>query len=283
LLARVVAMLRSSLPIAVAVLLLWASVVSGVTREPLFRGEYGIQAAKNLSEYRSNFLTKAMPLFDATKQRWYHVNSTNQRWEDFYYNHVTCPPNHELKRVGKDGDGGKWMCVANNLRAPCEIFSLGSRMDFSFEEEMLKATPCHIHTFDCTVPGKSLDPKRHTFHKVCLGSMIHFAPGKLEGNLVYKSYAEIVSELGTRRVSILKMDIEWAEYQALGDLHEDQVGLPGQILLEVHYKEMMPLLFFHMANLGYGIASYEINPVAGPRCCVEYSFLRVEHFRAALR
>jgi hypothetical protein len=77
---------------------------------------------------------------------------------------------HDLQRVGRSGDGGKWLCAKLALlHAPCDIFSLGSHMDFSFEEEMLKSTPCHIHTFDCTVEGRVLDPARHTYHKVSGG------------------------------------------------------------------------------------------------------------------
>ena len=102
------------------------------------------------------------------------------------------------------------MCINLGIKkAPCTILSLGSRMEFSFEEEMLRMTPCQVHTFDCTVMGKSVDPQRHTFHRVCLGSK----PEGQNNTWIYKSYSQIVEDLDTEEVSLLKMDIESAEFE----------------------------------------------------------------------
>ena len=102
------------------------------------------------------------------------------------------------------------MCINLGIKkAPCTILSLGSRMEFSFEEEMLRMTPCQVHTFDCTVHGKSVDPQRHTFHRVCLGSK----PERQNNTWIYKPYSQIIEDLGTEEVSLLKMDIERAEFE----------------------------------------------------------------------
>jgi hypothetical protein len=78
-------------------LLLWclcaaSPLASALSREPIFYGDYGIEAAANLSSYRSNFLATIMPLFDDERKAWYHNQSGHARWEDFYKTHITCPP-----------------------------------------------------------------------------------------------------------------------------------------------------------------------------------------------
>ena len=68
-----------------------------------------------------------------------------------------------LPRAQKDGS--KVMCSASGLEPPCIIYSLGSRNEYDFEQDMLERTSCHVHSFDCTVEGRSINPSRHTFHK----------------------------------------------------------------------------------------------------------------------
>lgn len=68
------------------------------------------------------------------------------------------------------------LCNLGALQPGCIIYSLGSNGDFSFEREMAARTPCHIHTFDCTVAASRIPgdlPARVTFHAVCLGSAAH--------------------------------------------------------------------------------------------------------------
>ncbi len=89
---------------------------------------------------------------------------------------------------------------------------------------MLKTTKCDIHTFDCTVEGKVLDPQRHVFHRVCIGSTGPPAGaagrrlqrkmqqlGKVQGT--FESYGSVTKRLGHHTVALLKMDIEGYEYQ----------------------------------------------------------------------
>ena len=65
--------------------------------------------------------------------------------------------------------GGKLVCPSLLSVPACVVYSLGSRLDYSFEEDILKRTPCQVVTFDCTVDGASVHP-RHTFVKKCLGT-----------------------------------------------------------------------------------------------------------------
>ena len=101
------------------------------------------------------------------------------------------------------------MCSIANLQAPCVIYSLGSNKDVSFETDILKHTPCDVHTFDCTVDSINIvHNARHTFHKVCIGN-----DDPRHGNRVYESLDSIMKRLGHNKLAVLKMDIEGSEYE----------------------------------------------------------------------
>ena len=74
---------------------------------------------------------------------------------DYYTPDYNCPLLKE--RVGRIGDGGKWVCgVKSNLlqTAGCLVYSLGSAGDTSFEDAMMQSTVCEVHTFDPTLPSE---------------------------------------------------------------------------------------------------------------------------------
>ena len=64
--------------------------------------------------------------------------------------------------------GGKLACPSLLAAPSCVVYSLGSHLDYSFEEDILRRTACHVVTFDCTVDGSSIH-SRHTFVKKCFG------------------------------------------------------------------------------------------------------------------
>lgn len=58
-------------------------------------------------------------------------------------------------RVGRLGDGGKWLCNPKRLlnKPSCVIYSFGSNGDTSFEDAIHAMLPsCQVHVFDPT-PG----------------------------------------------------------------------------------------------------------------------------------
>jgi hypothetical protein len=206
---------------------------------------------------------------------------------------ISCPPGTSLSRYGGEADGGKWLCDFVSLKAPCTIFSLGSRGDYSFEEAMLEATECDVHTFDCTLPGRSLGP-RHHYHERCIGK-------SSDNNFV--TLDEAVAMVGASALDLLKMDIEEFEYDVFADWTLNTKSLPQQLSFELHYTDMyagtpyhknmssqeqlvwpgvdeitlsqLAILFMHLANLGYGIISQEPNPMCGS--CSEFTMLSVDH------
>jgi len=71
---------------------------------------------------------------------------------------VVCP--YE-KRIGKAGDGGKWVCNPRDISRPALVYSIGSHNQFDFEEEIY------------TVLGEEvclLFLPRHTCIYMCIGS-----------------------------------------------------------------------------------------------------------------
>lgn len=73
-----------------------------------------------------------------------------------------CP--WEMQRVGRMGDGGKWVCGMDKYielgdRGPgCVIYSFGVRDESSFEEEVLQRTGCKVWGWDPAVDGVSSPP-----------------------------------------------------------------------------------------------------------------------------
>ncbi len=121
-------------------------------------------------------------------------------------------PNEE--RVGRNGDGAKWMCQPRTLlKAPCLVYSFGSRLDLSFEEHVAALAPCEIHIFDPTpslqaaLPSLKLPPHT-TFHSFGLVGP-NAAPLKLEEKVVEtKTLPQIMANLSHTHIDVLKIDIE---------------------------------------------------------------------------
>jgi hypothetical protein len=133
-------------------------------------------------------------------------------------------------------DGGKWISGLANLRAPCVVYSLGSDGDLSFEEAVTRASPCEVHTLDCTLTSEKTPrilPERVHFHALCLGD--DDAPGAR-----FRSLRSIMAQLGHSQIDLLKVDIEGFEYRVVEALFRnfmvlgDDMQLPHQLLLEQH-------------------------------------------------
>jgi len=158
---------------------------------------------------------------------------------DLFYTTFNCP--HQLSRLGRLGDGGKWVCGVSHLRAKkktgCIIYSFGINGDTSFENDILNKTSCTLRAFDHTVDEKSVPlmkmfPGRSTFRKIGLAA-------KEDAHGHETSMRTLLSEMkfhGDTFIDILKFDIEGSEFQVLTQLLTDfPNGLPfGQLLIEIH-------------------------------------------------
>eukprot|EP01116_Phalansterium_solitarium_P001613 TRINITY_DN11428_c0_g1_i1.p2 TRINITY_DN11428_c0_g1~~TRINITY_DN11428_c0_g1_i1.p2 ORF type:complete len:353 (-),score=55.41 TRINITY_DN11428_c0_g1_i1:2-1060(-) len=183
-------------------------------------------------------------------------------------------------RVGSSGDGGKWICGPLHLpEQDCTIFSLGSNGQFDFEESIYNFTraACKTHTFDCT--GDWSNPTT-TFHRWCVGTD--------DAATNTKSLQTISKELGVRKISLLKMDVEGAEFKVFKSfLNEPKENLPVQILFELHTwgrRDNLDSGFFGdiaemillLDSLGYRFASKEINKLCN--CCAEFVLVHNSSF-----
>ena len=192
------------------------------------------------------------------------------------------------------GSGGKWICGGNaaQLAPGCVIYSVGSDGDLTFERDMIKATPCEIHTLDCTLttaktPARGEHARLH-FHPLCIGN--DDRPGSL-----YPSLGGIMAALGHGHVDIIKLDIEGFEFRVVESLfgaflaQGTAAPLPFQLLVEVHYLTHtdlgwgrgghpglssgdMAILHTNLAEMGYVLVHREDQGECG--YCTELVFVR---------
>ena len=192
-----------------------------------------------------------------------------------------------VERIGNTGDGGKLVCLDDIIPNACIVYSLGSRLDFSFEIDVVKRLGCVVHTFDCTVGNPKGVPFGVSFHPWCVGGqdeqkIVSSDLGHQGETGQYYTLATIMSKLNHRNVDLLKMDIERYEFAVVDSLQNGYI--PWQIVFETHLQNAYGMwgrpvtekewniLWAKLRSLGYGVFSNEPNPLC--RCCCEWSLLR---------
>ena len=128
-------------------------------------------------------------------------------------------PDLELIRLGGDHDGGYVMAADLSVD---RAISVGVGRDISWDVEMA-AKGVRVDAFDHTVRSLPHTAPGVTFHKVGVGS----APG-------CRPLRSLVAETVGRSESILKVDIEGNEWEALAGEDLEQFT---QILIELHDLE----------------------------------------------
>ncbi|WEW56386.1 hypothetical protein PRK78_001829 [Emydomyces testavorans] len=164
---------------------------------------------------------------------------------DFVYPSFNCP--HELERIGKAGDGGKWICGMSRYEAnknrPCIIYSFGVNDDSAFENSVLSRTNCEIWGYDYSVVSwaKDLEP--------AYASRAHFTQAGISNvtdtqrSPPFYAVKDLMRMNGHDYIDIMKMDIEGSEFDALSSFmaqfQTDQLPV-GQLLVEAHPWEPNP-------------------------------------------
>ncbi|KAF1946429.1 hypothetical protein EJ02DRAFT_233253 [Clathrospora elynae] len=184
---------------------------------------------------------------------------------DFFPATWTCP--HDIQRVGRLGDGGKWVCGMNiyeGLPAPTAmqenveireapikaqeglvIYSFGINAESSFEAEMLERVPsARIWGYDFSVDAwgpqiAAAYRDRTFFKKVGLGK-----EDKHESSPPFWTLPSLMKENNHTYIDILKIDIEGSEYDALDTMMDafdntrsasgNSVLPIGQVMIELH-------------------------------------------------
>ena len=138
-------------------------------------------------------------------ERLYTASSPGEpeNWEPFDVFMPDLPVCPSMRRIGGDGDGGKWICGMDQLTSdrPCIIYSIGSDNNFLFEEDIYTSTSCQVWTFDCTTEGFMPEYIRDRvfFHPICVGDP--------KNGDVFMSLKQIMAMLGHSYITLLKADI----------------------------------------------------------------------------
>jgi hypothetical protein len=231
--------------------------------------------AKSLIE-SDNFICESDKLWNERKALYQIQDKANmQKLKNKIFFLTNWEPNFHCshaRRIGKMGDGGKWVCDLFRLktRPDCLIYSAGSNGDFSFEIDMKKSLPhCEVHTFDM---NRYKCPENVCiFHQVIFGDGTHPAGSK--------NWQTIIKELNhtDRLIDVFKIDIEGGEYDFFPVLFQSlRTSFPRQILVELHQKDAETIhRFFELLRANnYVIFNKEPNLIAGPHF-FEYTFLKL--------
>ena len=168
-------------------------------------------------------------------QTWLSAKDYVRVW-DVYGPNYNCLYSRE--RLGRTGDGGKWVCGPNMLlqSKSCVVYSFGCNGEVSFEEALLSTTQCEVHTFDHTLSEPAQASVRGVpglhFHNVGLG----VRQTSQEGQSPLLSLEHLMESLKHNWVDILKIDVEDAEWEIFKDFYSSgNASLPvTQLLIELH-------------------------------------------------
>lgn len=254
----------------------------------------------------------AIPLFPAQKMD--DFGKYPYTLWDFFPATYTCP--HDIQRVGRLGDGGKWVCgmslyeakptpaishSSGDKQPETIIYSFGVNDESTFEAEMLARIPsAQIYAYDFSVTkfGPQLSPAysaRAHFKQVGLGHQ-----DEIYRNPQFFTLRSLMEQNEHTYIDILKIDIEGSEYGALDAFMNscEQSGvLPiGQVLIELHLVDDKHVNFETFRRWwerleGFGMRAtwLEINLLAvtlgegktDPRC-VEYVWVNAKDERSVL-
>lgn len=216
-------------------------------------------------------------------------------YQENYEPNFSCPFE---RRMGNNGDGGKWICDPHRLKriaketGSCLIYSVGSNGDFSFEVAVQRYLDdgklCEIHIFDMGNFEREM-PENLNLHYHMWG-LTKGANEKIEnGKLVkevkpgqeFYSLAESVKLLGhegRRAIDLFKIDCEGCEWTTFKDWTGPSIPRIQQILVENHRTNGNTVNFYNeLMNNGYVI--YHKEPNILKYCkgdCIEYAFLKLD-------
>ena len=159
---------------------------------------------------------------------------------------------HTQERFAAFGDGPKFVCGIDMVREEhktamangndgCLVYSLGSNNNVDYERSVHREMGCETHTFDPTLDEPFVGDKYSAFRPWGIGRdgiTREFDGMKFET----MSIATIMKRLGHegRRIDMLKMDIEGAEWEALPELFGQIAAgkvVVDQLQVEVHFGE----------------------------------------------
>jgi hypothetical protein len=152
-------------------------------------------------------------------------------------------------RIGSDADGGY---VIADLPVD-ECYSYGSNDEISFEVAMYEKYGCKSWTYDHTIDGITNKPDYITFKKEGISSI------KTNDCNTLKSH---LKENKSKGMLMLKMDIEFSEWDVLYNINDGVLDLFDQIVIELHFFKLhmeMPDVIKKLQN-NFTIIHLHANP-----------------------
>jgi hypothetical protein len=167
---------------------------------------------------------------------------------NFFYRHFDPTFSCEYEeRIGKRGDGGKWICNPSLLETPL-VYSVGSSNEYSFEQSINSyfGGRAQIFTFDGYGDITWKPPEVTHFYPYAVGPEDRVLQNAKDlvmradttyASVIVRTLMSIAAELNhtARPIDILKVDIEGNECGAfIGMLERGQWPDVHQLLIELH-------------------------------------------------
>ena len=191
--------------------------------------------------------------------------------------------------------GASWTVCPSYLSPASTVYSLGAGEEISFDLELIERFGVTVHAFDPT-PRTIEWLQRQTlsaefvFHPFAVGAAdgtCRFSPPRDPSHISHSlldretpwpaidvpvlRLRTILAMLGHKRIDLLKMDIEGAEYAVIRDLLEAKIEV-GQLLVEFHHRwREVGIEATRQTICALNHARFEIYHVSP--CGDEYSFL----------
>ena len=139
------------------------------------------------------------------------------------------------KEVIIDTSTRKMICLDKIQPGSCIVYSFGINYQWGFDDFM-SSYGCTVYSFDPGMNYKSKRGEHHFFEKVGLGAFtgIHNGTSTLysrRNKYNVETVEHIMERLGHKKIDILRMDTEGAEYEVLTNLPFTSIK---QISLEIH-------------------------------------------------
>ena len=199
------------------------------------------------------------------------------------YKHL-CEKKIPAKKKWFGNNYGGFYVIPSFINSNSIIYSFGIGEDVSFDNALINEFQCNIYGFDPTpksinwveMEKKKIGPL-FNFYEFGIGAhtgeVDFFLPKNIEhvsGSFVnqinvnekekvtvlLKSFKDIVSELGHKKVDVVKMDIEGAEYLIIDSILDSGIDI-DQLLIEIHDrfftngKELTKNAIVKLRNYGY--------------------------------
>jgi len=196
---------------------------------------------------------------------------------------------------GGSGYGG-WDIIEKHIDAESVVYSFGVGEDASFDLSLIDKFGLTVYAFDPTpksiswVKSQNFSEnfKMHGYGLAAFDGFVSFNPPSNPDHVSHtildrvetkgksievevKKLKTIMDEIGHKKIDLLKMDIEGAEYQVIDDIIKSDIR-PDQLLIEFHHRfssvgiEKSKAAIEALNNAGYLVFSVSDNGE-------EYSFI----------